>query len=405
MTTWLRTDFDQPLYASTRRLTRVAIAAVMAAYLCCCDSTVLCAQSPISFNRSAYSTDSSETGSLTNRPSSLKTRYSPPVHQVPSIRSGLSPVSQSAVTQYTGDSNARFVVPRYPDETITANPALRRDVRRVQTNASPESTAGPFQAAPMVGPELFEPGDSREFSLDASADSTAVMEPDVDNQGRPLFFGKQRSSIQPDYWIISTRNCPQSNSPCNADVCTEFFYRGPSGQVESRAATDFYQSLDPAVPVCFMIHGSLTAWDQSLREGHATYEWLKRAAPNTRFQLVLFTWPSDRALTLLPPIDFSVLGRRSSFNGLYLARVLSKIPGSMSVSLIGHSHGARLVASGLHLLGGGNVNGFRLAPRQQPLPRIRTAMAAAAMDHQWLDPDQRYGADGHRKLGQFAESN
>ncbi len=218
----------------------------------------------------------------------------------------------------------------------------------------------------------------------------ALAEPSVETPSRWNWAPHRREALPPNYWIISFRNCPQSGSPCSADQCTEYHYFGPSGVTGRRPPEEFYASLRADIPVCMMVHGSLVRWEQMRDEGHQTYEWLKRAAPDTPFQMVFVTWPSERLILPVPPVDFSLLGMQSSYNGLYLSRVLSKIPSDISVSMIGHSHGARLVASGLHLVGGGELNGFRLKPRQTPWPRLRAVMAAAAFDHHWLDPNERY---------------
>ncbi|MDB5391625.1 MAG: hypothetical protein JWM11_7271 [Planctomycetaceae bacterium] len=323
------------------------------------------------------------------RPPSIKLRYVPPVHQVPAKRSGLRPVSQNAI-DISVNSGSHLLDPQFDEFPVQSTLPLKWVAGRQLTGGIQNAQNGPFLAAPRFGPDPPESDFSQEVYLDAPPIGADQSGADADFGRRGPFQGRSKSPIPPDYWIISTRKCAQSTSPCDADACTEYYYRGPSGQVEPRTAEDFYRSLNPAVPVCFMIHGSLTEWSQNIREGHSTYEWLKRAAPETPFQLVLFTWPSERAVTLMPPIDFSVLGRRSSFNGLYLARVLSRMPPSTCVSLIGHSHGARLAVTALHLMSGGDAYGFRLMSRQTAGPRIRTVLAAAAMDHQWLDPGQRY---------------
>jgi len=334
-----------------------------------------------------------------NRFQPRQTVYQPPVHHVPGRRSALRQLSQET-TGPVLESGPELTAPRNGPLNVEADRQLSdgfSDIQEPDERASEDSEqegdAVPFQAIPRVAPDQFEPADSWNVPVDDSSETLSVPVPNSVSGGvtrKGGLFGPRQPPIPPDYWIISSRDCPQEKSPREADRCTKYYYRGPSGKIELRTATDFHRSLDPDIPVCFMIHGSLIEWEQNVLEGHATYEWLKRAAPNTRFQMVLFTWPSERML-LVPPIDFSVLGYRSSYNGLYLARVISRMPSSTSISLLGHSHGARLAVSALHLLGGGEAYGYRLAPRDTPLPHIRTVLAAAAMDHHWLDPGQRYG--------------
>jgi hypothetical protein len=340
--------------------------------------------------RTQADTQLSTVGTAKPNPHPLKTQYVPPVHQRIVKRPVLLPISQNSEAEVTAKRGSHLSDPQYEEFAVDPARPSKWATGRQLTDPVQNPQSGPFLPAPVLGPQPFEP----DYSADpvfqgAPAGSLPIDQ--AEEYGQPGQFAERQNGVfRPNYWVISTRKCVQSTTPCDADACTEYFYRGPSGQIEPKTAADFYQSLNPAIPVCFMIHGSLIDWEQNLREGHATYEWLKQAAPEAPFQLVLFTWPSERSLGLLVPVDFSVLGRRSSFNGLYLGRVLSRVPATISVSLIGHSHGARLAVSSLHLLGGGQIDGFRLTPQQQSGPRIRTVLAAAAMDHQWLDPGQRY---------------
>lgn len=254
---------------------------------------------------------------------------------------------------------------------------------------------GPFITVPRVGPQPTEPSEFGPGEIPPTrplpnGPTTEFYDP-VWDTAVPNSAPARKAKMPPNYWVISSRKCPQAGSPCTADQCTQFYYYGPTGSGGLRNPADFYASLRPDVPVCMMVHGSLIEWEQMLEEGHHTYEWLKAAQPNTPFQMVFMTWPSDRPLTIVAPIDFSILGKRSAFNGLYLARVLSKMPPETSVSMIGHSHGARMVVSALNLVGGGDVYGYRMATRDTPWPRLRAVMAAAALDHHWLDPNERYG--------------
>lgn len=262
------------------------------------------------------------------------------------------------------------------DSPVNVGPAL---IDPTEESAAGSETQSPFLQGPVIEyPEASGP-------IPESDDS------DLGEPSRWNWAPRRREKCPPNYWIISFRECPQAGTPCSADQCTQFHYHGPSGEKGRRTPAEFYASLRPDIPVCMMVHGSLIEWDQMLDEGHQTYEWLKRADPHTPFQMVFVTWPSERPLALVAPIDFTILGKRSSFNGLYLARVLSRFPSDISVSMIGHSHGARLVVSGLNLIGGGDEYGFRLKTRETPWPRLRAVMAAAALDHHWLDPTQRYG--------------
>jgi len=202
-----------------------------------------------------------------------------------------------------------------------------------------------------------------------------------------------RGPCDPDYWIVSSRCCNEQlecGCPCNFRV---YRFDGPGcGRLNS--LDNLFASLRPGVPVCFMVHGSFVRWDSMLRDSAETYRWLRSAAPHRPVQMVFFTWPSDDTSNLVPDsvdlVDARRLGLRAELNSLYLAQLISQVPDSNPVSLIGHSHGARMVAATLHLLGGGRIAGRCLTRSPYTRQRIRAVLAAAALDHDWMNPGERY---------------
>lgn len=205
------------------------------------------------------------------------------------------------------------------------------------------------------------------------------------------------------YWIVSSRSCPQEihrigccglrvwsadSISCATGTCQ------PSGQTSAtlhpRAPGDLRNALIPGIPVCVLVHGSYVSWDDVLDEGENTWRWLRSAAPERTLQFITYTWPSD-PLTYLPNIDANVLGKRSGINGFYLTRLMQMIPPECPVCFIGHSHGTRVISSMLHLLRGGSVEGYCLPAGSDGGHRIRAVFAASAIDHDWLNPGNRYG--------------
>lgn len=196
---------------------------------------------------------------------------------------------------------------------------------------------------------------------------------------------------RPNYWIVSARDCPQDGGArcvgCHFDV---FHFQACRGLRRS-SLRDFREALQPRAPVCIVVHGSFVDWPTIRAYGQAGYQWLRRAAPRRPLHLVFFTWPSEGFLPLVPLLDVELLGRRSAFNGLHLAEFAATIPRKHPISLIGHSHGARTVASTLHLMGGGSVQGYSLSRDTGRGRRVRAVLAAAALDHPWFNPGNRYG--------------
>lgn len=197
-----------------------------------------------------------------------------------------------------------------------------------------------------------------------------------------------RSPYDPDYWIVSTRHAKlevENGQGCAYEVTR---FDGPNARCSS--VDELQASLQPGVPVCLMIHGSFVTYESMLADSARTYRWLREAAPCQPVHIVFYTWASDDEC-LFPHVYVNSLGRRASLNGFYLADVVSKISPDHPVCLIGHSHGTRMVAAALHAMAGGDVERRLFANGPQPPRRIRAVLAAAAIDHNWLNPNERYG--------------
>ena len=210
----------------------------------------------------------------------------------------------------------------------------------------------------------------------ASADSTE------------RFFGDH---CRPNYWIVSSRHCSQDNGRCHICCAHDYYHFASDGCLRKSSAEEFHQALVPPAPICVVVHGSFVNRADVQEDSFHTYRWLRAAAPNRPLHVVFYTWPSEGFDTWIVPIDLALLGRRSAFNGLYLSQLIARFPADRPVSLLGHSHGARTVSSTLHLLGGGLVQGHGDLQAGHDRRRIRAVLAAAAMDHHWLNPGERYG--------------
>ena len=208
----------------------------------------------------------------------------------------------------------------------------------------------------------------------------------------PDQYGDNNSSCNTcppdDYWILSLRCCPQKMKRIGCECCWQFMHCGPNRCQTPSSHAEFLASLDPQVPVCFMIHGSYVEWKSARVDSRNSYCWIRNAAPHLPIKIVYVTWPSDPCL---PPLDILALGRKSARNAFHIANLIRTIPADHPISLVGHSHGARMATATLHLLGGGEVQGYCLEPSQCAIHRYRAVLAAAAIDHNWLNPGKRYG--------------
>jgi hypothetical protein len=202
------------------------------------------------------------------------------------------------------------------------------------------------------------------------------------------------------YGVVSTRCCRQKAHRCGIACRFQCHAVTDDCQIHPVEIETLLSSLMPGAPVCIFTHGSFTSWQDVWQDAEATSRWFRSPCPQAPLNFIYFTWPSEgvfamatnNALTTpVPNVDFAILGRRSEVNGFYLADLIGALPPDNPVSLVGHSLGARAITSGLHLLGGGAV---QKQVRWNPADcgnRIRVVLAAAAIDHDWLNPNERYG--------------
>ena len=235
---------------------------------------------------------------------------------------------------------------------------------------------------------LFAPLLAHAQSYDpAPVDHTSVLPAPSAYSAPPTVV---RGPCDPDYWIVSTRGAKVQVEAGQAYDYQVYRFDGLNPGRGS-SMNELLASLQPGVPVCFMAHGSFVTWDSMLTDSAYTYRWLRNAAPCQPLHIIFYTWASDDVDCCIPHLRVNKLGRRASLNGFYLADLVTKVSANHPVCLIGHSHGTRMVASALHSMGGGAVEGRVLIHGPQPARRIRVVLAAAAIDHDWLNPDKRYG--------------
>lgn len=206
----------------------------------------------------------------------------------------------------------------------------------------------------------------------------------------PVVAAAAPGAVAQDYWVISSRECTSQISPCRG-CHFEVLHFDACGRGRVASLDEWLASLQPGVPVCFMTHGSFVDREIMLRDSAATNRWLRRARPNAPLHLAFFTWPSDDLPQFFVRYSINRLGRRASRHGHYLADLIGHVSPDHPISLIGHSHGTRVSAAATHLLAGGVVDGSGLlSPPAYTGHRLRLVFAAAALDHDWLNPGERY---------------
>ena len=204
-----------------------------------------------------------------------------------------------------------------------------------------------------------------------------------------------------NYWIVSSRCSPQDLAFAHSPIRLRYFECCPNSDARQlKTPSEFRKSLDPKTPICLFVHGSFFSDRDAVVDAKKTYQWIRKGAPERDLQFVYYTWPSKGRYSLIannpatspvPQIDVGILGRRAEFNGFYLAQLIASMPSNAKICVVGHSHGTRIASSALHLLAGGVVQDRLLPCENNATQRIRVVHTAAAIDHHWLNPGERYG--------------
>lgn len=225
----------------------------------------------------------------------------------------------------------------------------------------------------------------------AAVAETAEHPEAMDVVSDPVDLAAVPSTADSGFWFLTTQNSPQSFTHTCPRFCPAVSRYDECQGMSGSSYQEMLAGLEPGVPVCIVIHGSFVDTPSACRESGHVWRWVKSASRGHRMQMIYFSWPSFRRITPLVQIDANILGRRAARNGYYLAELIHHLPPTCPVCLIGHSHGTRVVSGGLHLLAGGAIQGICHPYARVNGRPIRTVFSASAIDHNWLNPGNRYG--------------
>ena len=286
-------------------------------------------------------------------------------------------MSTIAVPVALGEDSPVLVLPELAASNIA---------NRAKTPDSTEWVDLPVASAlPELYPAFAESSESADSDNSRPAVPTQVTRPVA------------ASICDESHWILSIRHCSRDCPECACRFDFGVQRADWNGNWEPSSMAEFQRAMIPGVPICVMIHGSFVTEETVAEDSCRTFRWLRQAAPDLPLNVVFISWPSDGIFTLdpsiaasslIPAVDVEILGRRAELNGCRIAKLTQRFPTESPVCLLGHSHGARMVSSAMHFLGGGELQGIRVC--DGPSHRVRGILAAAAMDHDWLVPGQRY---------------
>ena len=195
-----------------------------------------------------------------------------------------------------------------------------------------------------------------------------------------------------ELWIVSTRELPDAGCGCPSPEFApqvEQYHCG-SGWVRSTLAQFVAGDQVPGATVVF-IHGNDTDKHEAEARGRQLYRQLHASrCPLPPTRLVIWSWPSERVVPRYRK-DAQLKVCRTNIEGYYLARFVDLLSANTAVSLAGYSFGAPIVTGGLHLLGGGVLEGRQLVDRQHPDRQpARAMLLGGAMSNSWLLPGRRH---------------
>lgn len=193
------------------------------------------------------------------------------------------------------------------------------------------------------------------------------------------------------YWIVSTYRMPQEPGCCPKSMNFSCYYKPVCGTMRPSSVAEMQGSLIPGAPTCIFVHGSFVGIDHALDEARYTYHWLQKGKPQCPLNVICLVWPSDDIDALLPAVSVVHNGLLADHNGIYLSHLIDCLPAESPLTLIGHSHGTRVISSCLHFRGGGDVLGCKRTGPPCSCRSIVGIYAAAAINHEWLVPGDKFG--------------
>ena len=210
--------------------------------------------------------------------------------------------------------------------------------------------------------------------------------------GIPSSLGNEPPRLKngDELWLVSSRCLPDLEK-CTTIQPVQFTvsrFQCGSGWSRSDEAqlADSFQS-QPFMRTVVYAHGNWMTADNTVGRGSYIYNRVSERA-NEPVRFIIYSWPSQRDGGPLRDIYDKV--DRSNTDTYYFAQLLSRIPETSPLGLLGFSFGGRVVSGGLHLVAGGTLEG-RTAPTWSAQRQVRVSFVAPAFDRTWLTANKEYG--------------
>jgi hypothetical protein len=198
-----------------------------------------------------------------------------------------------------------------------------------------------------------------------------------------------------DFDVVDARACCDSDGKFAPEQLSLGRIGLSEGEFEPISLEAFTNETGSNVPICILVHGYGFNMERSVEDARWAISRLRRAAGDQPVRFMLFHWPSELENSIpwpLLPRDIRLKEAKADVGGHYLAWLIGQFPPDQPVCIVGHSLGCRVGACALHLLGGGEAMLAGFSSGDGADRPVNAVFVAAAIDHDWLCPGERYGA-------------
>jgi hypothetical protein len=207
---------------------------------------------------------------------------------------------------------------------------------------------------------------------------------------------------QDELWLVSNRSL---NCDVEAQAAHLKYWRYDREVSWVRAdLAELLATDSPQAVTTVFVHGNRIPACEAFTKGWTAYRTLVRCADERPVRFIIWSWPSDKVGGLVQ--DAREKACRTNPSGYCLAWFLDQLDPAVPVSLWAHSLGARIVTGALHLLGGGQFDGYRLSQRAHKAREpMQVALLVAALDNDWLLPGRFHGQAMSQTSGMLLVNN
>jgi hypothetical protein len=265
---------------------------------------------------------------------------------------------------------------------LTAFSTTRRVVAAATAFLLPCATLASFSLAGASLAWAARPVDSPPAMHDAARPDPALAE-----LGSPAMT--LPAAIGDEVWVVSCRGLRAQSRERNLQHL-QYSRLSAGGRWTPSDRTAFFASdRSPGLTTIFVPGNGYTA-TEARDLGAAAYARLVGGASHPSMRFVIWSWPSE-PVSSGPVKDVRVKAARTTLAAWYLATWLDDLGPRASVSFVGTSFGARVVAEALQLRAGGRLGEFQVSPRPDRTALANVVFVSAAIDNDWLLPGRRLG--------------